>query len=359
MTVYTRADSPFYWLWLETTRSRERTDIRVGTTAAQKKDSRALAEDRYHQRMNELAARLYKLPSATPAIRFRKYAADYAAHTIPLHRGARREHELLAPLVAELGEQLLSAIDVTRVRAYMQRRTAAGLAATTVNREVDLLKAMLRDAVPKYLNASPIVGLRRLPTVKPRRRLLTAAEERKLLRVGDRVDRALLILGLDTLMRLSDLLDLTRADRDGHWLYVKDPKSGEPYEVALSPRAERALDRIPGKDAYYFSKFRAAKNPRDWPGAVRQRLERLCAAAKLPYGRKIDGITFHWGTRRTGATRLLVDRRVALPVVQRQGNWKQPDVLLEIYAEARSDDQLRAVGQRVLTPRSRARRKRA
>jgi hypothetical protein len=31
-------------------------------------------------------------------------------------------------------------------------------------------------------------------------------------------------------------------------------------------------------------------------------------------------------------------------VVQKQGNWKKPDVLLDIYAEARPEDQLRAVG---------------
>jgi hypothetical protein len=54
------------------------------------------------------------------------------------------------------------------------------VAAVTVNREIDLLKAMLRDAVPKYLSASPIVGLARLKTFKPRRRLLLPAEEKRL-----------------------------------------------------------------------------------------------------------------------------------------------------------------------------------
>jgi len=355
MGVFQRPDSPVWWLWLETTRQKERTEIRIGTTQAQRADSRKLAEDRYHQRMNELAARLYKLPSAQPAIRFAKYAETYDTHVIAHHKGARRERELLKALRGFFDDDLLTAIDVDRVRAYQTHRRAT-VAAVTVNREIDLLKAMLRDAVPKYLASSPIAGLKRLATVKPRRRLLTRAEERRLLKVCDAQDRALLILGVDTLVRLGDLLDLQRTDRRGPWLYVKDPKSGEPYEVALSPRAEKALDAIRGKSPFYFSKFRRAKNPRDWPSSVRQRLEALCAAATppVPYGRKAGGITFHWATRRTGATRYLVEQRVPLPVVQRQGNWKNPDVLLAIYAETHNADLLKAVGQRKLLRRKRA-----
>lgn len=355
MAAFTRPDSPVWWLYLETTKQKERTDIRVGTTAAQRADSRRLADDRYHQRMNELAARLYKLPTAQPAIRFGKYAETYTT-TIALRKGARRELELLKPLVAFLGDDLVTAIDADRVRAYMRARRET-VSARTVNREVDLLKGMLRDAVPKYLTTSPIAGLKRLPIISPRRRVLTPSEERKLLAVGDKVDRALLILGIDTLVRLGDLLDLQRTDRRGSWIYIRDPKGGEGYEAALSPRARQALDAIPGREAYYFAKFRKAENPRDWPSSVRQRLEYLCREVDVPYGRKVGGVTFHWATRRTGATRLLVTHKVPLPVVQRQGDWKTPDVLLNIYAEAGKGDLLKAV--RHSRPVHAGRRKRA
>jgi len=341
--VFTRPDSPWWWLYLETTKRKERTKIKIGQTTAQRHDSRRLANELYHQRMNELAARLYKLPTAQPAIRFEKYAATYAADVIEHHRGKRRELELLVPLVRYFRDDILSTIDRDRVRAYMTARKQK-VSARTVNREIDLLKAMLRDAVPKYLTTSPVVGLKRLPIVTPKRRLLKPAEERKLLKVGDEQDRAIIILGIDTLMRLGDLLDLELTDRDGAWLRVKDPKSGEPYEVALSPRAAKALDAI-DTERYYFTKFRKAENPRDWAGSVRQRLEYLCReAGNLPYGRAIGGITFHWSTRRTGATRLLVKKRIPVPIVQRQGNWKTPDVLLNIYAEADRGDLLKAVG---------------
>jgi len=356
MGVFTRPDSPVYWLYLETTKAKEKTAIRIGTTVAQQKDSAKLAEDRYHQRMNELAARLYQLPTAVPAIRFATYAATYRTDTIAHHRGARRERELLKNLVAFFGEDLLTAIDQDRVRAYQTSRSRTA-AARTINREVDLLKAMLRDAVPKYLSASPIAGMRRLRAIPPQRRLMTAAEEAKLLAVGDPQDRAILILGRDTLVRLGDLLDLQRRDRRGPWLYIADPKAGAGYEVPLSPRAQRALDAIPGDAPYYFAKFRTGAKPDSWPGSVRQRLALLCRRARLKYGRTHGGITFHWGTRRTGATALLMAQGQPLPVVQQLGGWKTPDVLLKIYSEVSRTDLLKAVG--ALPPRSRSKRKSA
>lgn len=62
----------------------------------------------------------------------------------------------------------------------------------------------------------------------------------------------------------------------------------------------------------------------------------------MPYG---DGITFHSATRKTGATRLVVDLGVPIPVAQQLGGWLRPDTLLRIYADANSDDLADAVGQ--------------
>jgi integrase len=183
-------------------------------------------------------------------------------------------------------------------------------------------------------------------------------EERRILAVCDPQDRALIVLGMDTLIRQGDLLDITRDDVTGVWLYIANPKSGDPYEVPLSKRAVKALKAIDHDHAHYFEKFRRATNPRDWRGSVRQRLEVLCKAAGVPFGKAERGITFHWATRRTGATRLLVKKRQPVPVVQQLGNWKKPDVLLEIYTEADRGDMLKAVGQ-PLPNRSRSKRKSA
>lgn len=341
---------------LERTGTREPTDILVGETIDQRRDSHALAIALYHQRMNEHAARLYKLPSAAPAIRFSKYANEYLP-TIKLRKGAERDQEILKTLTAFFSADLLSVIDQERTTQYMTARRAKGIAANTINREVALLKIMLRDAVPKYLSESPIAGMKQLRTIKPRRRLLTVEEERKLLKHADPVERALLIVGIDGLIRLGDLLDLKRGDRRGEWLYVSDPKGNEPYEVVLSTRAQKALDALKGDGAFFFDRYRHSEKMRDRRRSVRRALEKLCARANVPFGKKANGITFHWATRKTGATRLILEKRAPLPAVQRQGNWKTPDVLLSIYAEADREAQKTAILGN--TSRSRAKRKSA
>jgi hypothetical protein len=53
MGVFSRSTSPYWWLWLETApkgRQREKTRFKIGTTIAQRRDSRQLATDFYHQR---------------------------------------------------------------------------------------------------------------------------------------------------------------------------------------------------------------------------------------------------------------------------------------------------------------------
>jgi len=342
MGIYQRADSKFWWLYLEPTKERVRTDIPIGGTSAQKADTKRLAKELYLRRMVEIADEKVR-PLPAPQIRFTDYATTYAEHVIVLRRGARRELEMLQALRKFFNDDLLSKIDADRVRAYIAARQVAP---RTVNREIDLLKGMLRDAVPKYLEASPLVGFKRLKPPPIKRRLLKPAEEHELLEAcEDDQDKAILILGIDTLIRLGDLLDLETSDRDGQWLYVKHAKSGEAYETALSARAVTVLKAIEKSgDRYYFVKFRRALDPRDWLGSVRQRFEYLCNKAGLRYGRGQGGLTFHWATRRTGATRYLVEKGAPISAVQKQGNWKHPEMLLQIYAEARRDDQLAMVG---------------
>jgi integrase len=347
MGVFKRSDSKYWWLWLETApkgQQKEKTEILIGETITQRKDTKALALHLYHQRMYELAAKIHRLAPAQVPNRFDAFAATYEAHVIAHHKGADREREMLSALVAHFGRDLLEAIDLDRVREYMTWRRKR-LAAVTVNREIDLLKAMLRSAVPKYLAQSPIAGMKRLPILKRRKRLLKADEETRLLAVAtDPQDHALIVVGIDTMARLGDLLDLRRGDRDGLAITFHDPKNGHPYTIPLTPRAAAALDAITHDRPFYFEKFRRALNSRDWRSSVRQRLEYLCKVATppIPFGR--DGITFHGATRKTGATRLLLERGVPVAIVQQLGNWRRPDVLLNIYTEVQWQDLLKAQG---------------
>jgi integrase len=323
MGVFQRPDSPWWWLWLETAPSRqqkEKTTIKIGTTAAQRKDSRRLAEDLYHQRMRQLAAKIHRLPITPETITFAKYADWYHTHVSAHHRGATREAEILKTLVTAFGRYDLAAIDSAMVLEWRTSRVVIR-SPNTVNREVDLLKAIFSSAVPKYLEQSPLTDIRRLRGPRSETRVLTLAEERRLLIALAPADRAIVICALDTLMRLSDVVNLRRDQDRGTYLVVSDPKV-DPYKVPVSTRLRQALDALPNAGPYYFSHRRIAKKARDYRSSIKSMLRCACQKAKpkIPYGRKQGGLTFH-GLRHTATTRL-VEQGISLRIIQELGGWK-------------------------------------
>lgn len=252
------------------------------------------------------------------------------------HRGWERESEI----VNTLRKAFISCADcrnlttitvsewVTERRKKVQPRT--------VNRELDVLKEMLRDAVDHgYLSSNPIEGMRRLKAAKPKRRLLSREEEVRLLAALAPDDRAIFLIAMDTLARLSDILELRIEDDHGSHLYFRWLKNEDAQYVPVSIRVRKALGDITPGGGYLFPRRRVAKTERDRRGSFRQALQRACKAAGVPYGRAVGGITFHWATRRTAATRLIRGGE-DITTVQALGGWKRPDTLLQIYSEAHS-----------------------
>lgn len=361
-----RPNSPYWWYRCEGycdpkgNPLREATKVRIDApTPEQRKENRRLAEQIYHDRMTALARADHELPSGKPRIRVGAFLDWFVKHELPKRRGREREAEIVTRWRAVFGALWLDEVDQTRVKEWMtarlttptqigkQWRTQARVlpppSTNTVNREVDVLKAVLQAAVPTYLESSPLFGMKRLRTVTPKRRILTGDEERRLLALMTVEDRAFFLVGEDTLTRLSDIIDLKTSDDHGTHLWIADPKTGGGFYVPVSKRLRRALDARPDDGrTYLFPKFRIAKTDRDRRNGVRQMLEHYCALAGIPFGRRQGGVTFHWATRRTGATRML-SAGSDVGTVQKVGRWKKPDVLLEIYHELMDDDARRAV----------------
>lgn len=363
MGVYTRPDSAYYYLLLNGYTDghgnplREKTSVRKDAdTALQRRDDRALAEQLFYARMHELAREGGGGVIKREKIAFDTFLDWWETHKLPQRRGREREALVLPRLRAAFGRRLLSSIDRHAAEEYITERLATPTVIrqgehtrsvtagpNTVNREVDLLKTILQSAVPKYLEASPLYGMKRLRTVTPKRRLMTEAEESQLLAVMEDDDKALFLIALDSLVRLADCLDLTWGDDRKDRLWVSDPKAGGGFEVPLSKRSRKALDAIKPKakdlntSAYIFARRRVAKTERDRRGSIQKMLRMYCRLANnLPYGRVRGGLTFHWATRRTGATRMLT-RHVDVGTVQKVGRWKNPDVVLGIYHELIDD----------------------
>lgn len=355
MGVYIR-DSPFYWLLLERPGQRgirEATKVLVDApTDAQRKDQRQLAESVYHLRMAELVRGDHGLVKR-PTITFRAYTTWYLEHETAHKRSAARERSAIKGLLAWFHLTPLQQIDKAAVIEWRTARSAE-VKAATVNRELDTLKDMLATAAPKYLEASPIVGLSRLHAPMPPVRILTPPEvDRLLLTAATAEERALVTVALDTLMRLTDVRTLQRAHDHGTYLDVIDPKV-EPYRVPLTPRARRALDALPIRGPYFFPSRHRHGPPRPLsPNTVHRLFVDLCERAGIPQGRKIGGVTFH-SLRHTGTTRAL-DGGANPRAVQAVGGWLSMRQLAR-YGHATDPAKQRVVdliGGDPVTPRSR------
>lgn len=372
MGVYTRADSPYYWLALPRPGQkplRVKTKIHTNATTKQARaENRALAQAEYHERMVELGKGRLALPETHKYAKpFNEFADWFQTHELPKRRGRARELDVLKILRRYFRNTPLPQITRARVSEYetfrlseqvpdqrklekdddAPKRPPRYVTARTVNREVDLLKSILRVAAEHgHCPAGQLTGRKRLHAPRPVKVRMTPEDEIKIFKelAAAPADYALLLMGLDTLARLSDILDFQRPHDHGTSLTIVDPKNGRQLEVPISTRLRAALDAVPTDPTgspYVFWHRRVAKNPRDWPSSVRQMLESACKRAGVPYGRVNQAITFHAATRRTAASRMLA-RGADIETVRSLGGWRDLRSVQD-YVIAEDDNRKRAI----------------
>jgi integrase len=345
MGVYRRKDSVYYWMTLERPglpRLRKSTGVLVDApTVGQRRDQRQRADQIYSVAMGELARTGYKIPADRPAIGFKEFAKWYEENVAEHHRGKSKELSNIRQLVREFADTPLAAIERGNVQEWMTRRRKS-VSAATVNRELDVLKLMLAAAVPRYLAANPLTGLRRLRRDEREIRVLTREEYDRLIDKANDEEKALVVTAVNTLLRLSSLLRLEWQHDKGKYFITLNAKVSQ----VLAPinRATReALDAIPrGADTdVIFARGvgRRGGGPTARHNYVIRQFEQLCDRADVPHGRHVNGVTFH-SLRHTGATWALA-KTGNLKAVMALGGWKTVPVCLQ-YVHALSDDVAKA-----------------
>lgn len=353
MAVYTRPDSKFYWMLLERAGQspvRESTKIRVKTSSEQQdRENARLAQQVYHTRMAALLKQAHGLPVAKTDISFTEYATWYLEHRTSKKPSAPRERSMIKHLVQHLGRVALAAIDRYTVQEYLTARTKK-VKAATANREVDVLKDMLTWAVPKYIGANPLLGMKRLRVTRRGIRILSYAEEQRIRRVLQREPvlklepaegQALFTLAIDSFMRLGDIAALTPDQTHRTYIHVEDPKIG-PYDVALSTRVQRALVALRKKHPeakWIFPTLRKGRGGQAFEQQAMRWFAKVCELADVPHGRVRRGVTFH-SLRHTGATRFMASGGSLRDLMQ-QGGWADIESVMR-YAHP-SDELLAAV----------------
>jgi integrase len=354
MGIYTRPDSKYWWMHVEGTPVRGSTGVPVRAgSPAQDREQKHKAEAIYARRKTEAAQMAAGLIAVKPVVAYKVFAQWFETHELAHHRGADKEISILRQLGTYFDRfDSLQQIDAPAVKEWMTWRRRA-VQPGTVNRELDVLKRLIAAAVPKYLDASPIAGLRRFRTEEHEPRVLTIEEEARLLAVADAEDSAWLVMAIDTLMRLSNVVHLK-------WAQVKFPQQTivplnakvKHDVVPMTARIKAALEILPRDTDLVFPRFHrgrtaktAAKNH-----AIR-RFDLLCQLAGIPHGRAADGVTFHC-LRHTGATRAL-QHGASVRTVMKLGGWRDERSVMR-YVHA-ADMDVRAAAESIgqFTPPSR------
>ena len=350
--VVTRKDSPYYWLNLERPGKRP---IRMSTgilvdasSPAQRKENRRLAQAAYETQMGDLARKRFKLPRTAPARTFRQQATWYLEHHTVKHRGADREAVRIAGLIAAFGDEPLEDITPTRWTEHeTQRLKRDKVTINTVGNELTVMKAILKSAVPDWIEASPLAAVQRVKEQLPAKRTISRREETafvKALAAEDPELRDMYLVGVGTLLRQEALLELRRSHHRGTHLALM-VKSGrnrqKPHTIPLTqptPLQRRAAEvlkrRMPkSHQGYFFPTWHAHFAQHEDRAHARVQflriVRRAAAAADIPWGIRNDGVVWHTATRATGATRMLREYKIDVRTVQLIGGWSSLDQMME------------------------------
>jgi integrase len=379
--IYNRKDSKYWWMFLEhepdPKKRRQSTGILKGPATTKSRDTAEAVYQATDMRLRGIAVGIEKPPD-TMYPTFDVWARWVDTNILTHHKGVGRERDILRKhLQPYFGTQPINAIGPGIVAEYRGRRLTHGtliehfggrngpkrrlkVTAKTVNREVDVLQQVLQYAakyaippqVMPYFTVSPLAQMKDLETTAPVRGVIEEGDDAKLVAQLKPIDCALWYTAQDTLARISDVLDIQRGPgySTATHVLIADPKNREGHWAPISPLTRQLLDGLPIDPAdptHYFAARRKAKNPLQWHDTVNKVFHKAAARAQVPYGRKF-GLTTHWATRRTGATRV-IDRsgERGVAIAQKMGNWRRPDTLQAIYqhvTEADLQEAVKAIG---------------
>jgi len=248
----------------------------------------------------------------------------YLREVTPLKKDREREgNRVKAWMTHPLAVRFLSKLRGADFASYRDARRRAGKAENTIALELKLISHVFKIAASDWGMEglrNPIKNVAMPGGSRKRDRRLVGDEEQRLTAELGKTPymRELAELAIETAMRQSELLSLTRAlvDLDARVAHLADTKNGERRDVPLSPRAVeiiRGLPRQIREDAPIF--------PMSQDFVIRT-FRAACTAAK------IANLKFH-DLRHEATTRL--GERLAMHELQRVTGHKTLAMLSRYY----------------------------
>jgi len=283
-----------------------------------------------------------KRPAMTLDVAANRFYEERAKHQTS-HKTAWYQ---IGNLVDGLGKDLLlSEVDGDRLSRYVARRRAT-VANSSANREIELLRAVMRRADKVWkadVGEMPDWGAIMLPEADERIRDLSGAEEAALFAALRPDFRPMVRFALWTGIRLSNVIKLTWRqvdfDADEIRLRVKSKKpGGDWFAVPLTPMVAALVQGEMGRDPLYVFTYECARSRQGRRKGLRYPFTQTGWRRPWKAALKAAGVTdfrFH-DTRHTAATRT---RREGgdLKVIQKMLGHKRIETTAR-YAHVGLDD---------------------
>ena len=286
-------------------------------------EDRRLAQRIYDRVKGEIAEGKWfeRLPGEekTFAEMMEKYLREYSARN-KAPKSYIRDKSLADHLLDSFGDLTLTEITSNLISDYKTKRRDEGAAPKTVNNELMLMNHAFNLAIKEWewIKENPVSKVSKEKFNNLIERWMTYEEEENLLRHSIEWLRPILILGIETGLRQSELLNLQwpQVDLFKKTLTILEQKNKSKDTLPLS---EKALEMLKArvkvrhiKSNFVF--FNGNGNRID----ARDLLRAFYSATKRA---GLQGLRWHDATRHTFATRL-VQGGTDIYTVQKLGRWK-------------------------------------
>lgn len=220
-----------------------------------------------------------------------------------------------------------------RLAEKSHRNPERSVSRTSVNREVEIIRAMLNKAVRwGMLARNPACQVQDYDENNYRERFLSTAEIRKLLKVTKQSEspalRPAVYLALQTGMRKAELLSLRWMDInfEADKILVRETKNGEPRQVPIGRRARWLLNKLAARNplAEFVFESQNAKGERAPARDIKRAWHTALRLAR------IEDFRFH-DLRRTFASHFAM-RRGDLYALAKILGHKNPKITIDRYA---------------------------
>jgi len=261
--------------------------------------SRQEAAAALKSRRGDIVKGRFELKREAKDCRFAEFAVAYAKHLKSTRSGWKKELSRLKNLVRCFGSKMLGDITMYDVECFKAERKK-NMAGATVNRELALLKTMYNKASQWnfFKGENPVRGVTFFPE-RQKERILSDEEAQQLVKASTKSLKPVVIVALNTGMRISEILGLRweNVDFARRFLFIERSKNGRSRKVPMNSEVLKMLTGLPRNGSeVVFSKERSS-------GPLRSvRTAFLNALRKA----KISNVRFH-DLRHTFATNLVMN----------------------------------------------------